>query len=302
MSLDKIIKTGNDYVKEPIYMVDKYIACQNVNNIGDILQFECVHVVDDNLTINEFKKIIKNYKFQLHIHGTIVCRYNFDILIELNEIQKVENTFIIKIPDYFIKNFVNVALDGNVLIKFDSYERNNFKDISIIYKTTHYETEQRQLLTKNKHEQIIQQVYKICEFNGDELKNECRTIGFKFTKGFFVVGSLDNIKNISLIFIGTQSFLGVGEKFNYDRAMLHSVAHIISDNMCYISFDDKYNYTCLTPESFSGACDLSIYKSYLFRINLYKANISTYDIYSISGNTINYGCYNTTIVYDSPYQ
>ncbi len=97
------------------------------------MQFEYFHFIDETLNMEEFKNIIKDCSCELEFGGILICKYDFNILIELNPIQQDRNTFIIKIPEFLVYEIAMIPLyDDQVLLNFNM--NYSFQKIAIINK------------------------------------------------------------------------------------------------------------------------------------------------------------------------
>lgn len=275
------INLANDYIKYNIIFKENeqsYNIPKNHIN-GDIISLEYFYFMDNNLTMNEFKNIIKNCSCELRIGINKIQIFDFNILIELNPIQKIGNTFVIKIPNFLIPYLIVIALQySEITLCFNLIHQ--FENISLLCKITYHEHKNRINYARNMHEIIIQNLYKSGEFIG----NATDTItlhGKLLTKGLFVIGQINNIQNITIC-------INKHIRLNYDSIILNSIAHIISDNMFYISFEGSKNYTSLSNESLIGALHLSRINEITMSITLEEINISKYEIYFISTNVMKY--------------
>lgn len=270
-----IINKANEYIK--------YDITSNIFNIprkGDSISFEYLYFVDNKLTMEEFKKIIQNCHCTLMTCNTIIQVYDFKILIELNPIQKMGDTFIVKIPNYLVEEITIIAIQKSELtLCFNLIHQ--FEKISLLCKITYHTAENERCLISKMHERTNHHIYKSGEFTGKEINDKITLCGTLLTKGFFVIGQINNIQNLTL-------FLNGITRINYDSIVLKSIAHVISDNMFYISFEGSNNYTSISAESFVGALNLSRIDEKTMSLTLHEINICKYEIYFISWNFLNF--------------
>lgn len=275
------------------YVKDKVILKQGdlqpaieIQRHSDIRNLEYFHFVDNNLNIEQFKNIIENCSCVLQIGGKFVCKYDFKILIELNPIQHVKNTFIIKIPNYLVKDIIMVALWRHI-VELNFNLTHEFQEISVICKNIHPDEKEREILLSTNHEILIQQLDKgvyIAEntLGLKRLKYEItRLCGAQVTKGFFMFGKLDNIKKITFMLSGH-------DMFKYDFTMLKNIAHVVSENMFYISFEGSNNFANMDKESYIGSCVLMTNENIRIIFELFEPTESNYELYWLSANVLNY--------------
>lgn len=284
------VNLANEYVEYEIDLVPKLNPSYQVRHNCDVLQIEYFHFTDENLTIEQFKNIIKNCSCELQINDSTICNYDFKILIELNTVKKIGNTFVIKAPDYLIKELVMIALQQSVVqLNFNLIHA--FQNVSIVIKQTYRKNDDRRIFAKKPHKIMMQYLYKAGEIRGNQTNNIIKMNGANITKGFFVIGNINNIQQLSLQFNSCR-------RFTYNNVMLQNISHIISDNMFYISFEGGNNFETVTPESLKGSCNLSRIANVECNITLHDINISTYDIYWMSFNFLQYADGTATLTYD----
>lgn len=99
-------------------------------------------------------------------------------------------------------------------------------------------------------------------------------------KGLFINTNLDNVSNLKL-------FLNNKQRLNYDDILLHIVCKKISDNLFYLPFDIKQNYTDIDICSYKTSINFSRIDTILLELCI--KNIPEYiNIYSLRLNIMRY--------------
>lgn len=254
-----------------------------IPHAADLINLEYFHFKDQNLSLEQFKDIIKHCKCKLDIGGQEIIKYDFEILIELNQIQHVRDIFIVKIPQFLVKNIIFVALVYHeVKLEFDL--THEFSEIFVVTKLIFHETRERERLSQHNHIKMIQQLNFVDEINGTSEFQRVRVNGNNMTKGMFVIGDLNNIQELSLSINGYDIF-------KYDYAMLANMAHVVSDNIFYISFEGSNNYDNVSNDSLFGSINLSRVSSCTINFRLFETNEenqSLFKIYLLNVNILRY--------------
>lgn len=298
-NLDQIEKkNGAVIIKIPYKKVCEYVYLHvdnnliKINNRCDIINLKYFCFTDNRLNINEFKDIIRNRSCILNIGNCNIVTFDFNILIELNQIEKKNDTFMIKIPDYIINEIIVIMIQHHTINLIFNFTH-DFQSIDIITKYNYYDTNIRRIYAQCIHEHIIQNIYHTVNITGEQLINEIILECDLLTKGFFVKGNLNNIKKIELRLNGLV-------RFNYNDVMLSYLGHVVSENMFYISFEGSNNYKDLTFDSYVESLNLLRINDVNLKLDLYEQNVSTYDIYFISMNILKYVSGMANVLYESP--
>lgn len=285
------MKYTNEYIEYNVDILDLN-AYHRVQIGCDILNLEYFYFRDNNLNLDQFKEIIKNCSCTLVLGGNIICNYDFRILIELNKIQHVRDTFIIKIPNYLIRDIIRIsAIHSAVELCFNMTHQ--FQNISLVVKNTFHEHVERRRLQQNGHDILIQHLYKCCEISSNQINKRNLLVGDYPTKGMFIIGDINNIQNLTLRMNGHV-------RFCYSNAMLQTITHIVSDNMFYISFEGSNNYADMSDDGFIGSCNLSKFDNMYIEFIFYEINESKYDIYWINANKLKYSRGFAELAYEYP--
>lgn len=250
---------------------------------GDLVNLEYFHFTDANLTMNQFKDIIRHCSCKLYISSQEIVKYDFEILIELNQVRHVNDTFIVKIPQFLLKDIIFVSMTFyNATLAFNLTHQ--FSKICVVTKLTFQQCQENRILFQQEQHKMMQQLNKVGEIDDTNINQFVRIQGNNLTKGIFIIGDINNINKIQL-FVGAHNIL-----FDYDYVTLHSLAHIISNNMFYLSFEGSNNYDNLSNNSLVGSINFNHHMLSLctIKFDLVDSNKSSYKVYSLSAHIMHY--------------
>lgn len=249
----------------------------------DIIKFKHIAFTSPiEMSINEFKNIVKNYEIELVIGGSCMNKLQFDFLCELNPVEQIGNTFCVIYPDDYTTNGIDlVSLQYHAVILHVIGENTPNFQLDLFAEYEFLQTEQRQRLITNAHEKIIQQI-RLCGTGRVEQSMEIRLNADHPTKGFFIVGCIDNITNISLQ-------LNDQQRLNYTRAMINLYCFKISNNLLYLSFSNLNDYAQTNVESFAHALNFSRIDTIKMTLCINNVTNDEIKIYNVCGNILRYG-------------
>jgi len=316
--------------------VKKYKFNSNVcifpNNKVEIVEPKFL-IFTSNLTIDEFKNKMKNIRLIVTVlafenapsDNFNLFTYFFDLMMEMNKIEKIGNKIIMRFPFYIgIEKFKIYQLFGRKLkITLENAYSNleqiyNFEQIELLNDEIMYDLPTKykdaevdlslfiqqetinefntnnvifsMLNSLNIQNQINDNIYqKHYEYTIQEMNNisEINTLNENIiklnwnhpTKGFFILGNIDNIK-------GFQFELN-GHKLEYiDAIMLKLYAKRLSNNLLFYSFDGKNKYKHATIDSYINSINFSRIDTIKLRFDVCVSN-DTYKIYGLNFNVVN---------------
>lgn len=261
---------------------------QNERNASVIVYQRC-HItvlkdlifMDNNLSLEEFKNIMKSVIVDLTMGGNLVCRYQLSLLMELNPVQKVRDTFVVKIPsEMTIPKIILIAMSHCETRINISGINHIFEKIKLITHATHINSEYAGTLAQNACGYLIQQFQHVPKIEGNILDNviDCSSLGL-IVKGFFINGRIENIKEFEIV-------LNERSRQKMDYSMINSYCRKISDNLIFYSFNGQNNYESITETSHAGALNASEFKSIKIKLKLFEVGLGSYEITALSMNIL----------------
>jgi len=234
-------------------------------------------------TIDEFKKSQKSSKINLKINDNHVTTFYLNLLMELNDVYKYENSFVVKIPhDYTVDEilFYNISA-----MLFFYVNTTNIKKIRLFAQYTF------KLDVNFSHAENIYQDIKYCGQHKWKNDEEC-TIEIKndafFVKGYFIEGNISKIKSLQILFNDQTRF------DKYDKMMLQMYGNIITKNLMYLPYnnDEEYKngYKNIEFQSYTAAPITTALDSIKLKLSLENSmdDEQVLNIYSVSCNFIRY--------------
>lgn len=218
--------------------------CVYVPNYGD--SYVLKHIVftsNQILSIEQFKKV-------MYDDDLIFCNlcYSFNILMELNDVVKIGNRFIITVPfDFTFGEYYCVKFDfTHNTFDLQIHNHEMIEKISIFIDNILYDTQFRNHIHKTNFSNMIQNI-KICnKYNGNskDFTVDLNHEGDHIIKGYFIEGDISKIIFFQLFFNGHERFSG------YDTVGISLYCHKISDNMFYYSPNGFNNYKDFSINSY----------------------------------------------------
>jgi hypothetical protein len=288
-SLIQLIATGIENQQVPLNVVYDYRA-DDIENaqrpfyqvLREADEVIITHIIfkDANLTLDQFKNAIRNSHMQMLIGGIQIFRYDFKLLIELNQVRKIRDSFVVTLPEFLSTKLIMITLlYFDVTLQFNL--QHQFTAIQIGRKIIYHENPARRQLAQNNHEQPVQQLYYMNNMIADTHEKTILLDAYHLVKGLFILGNRDNIEHLILSFNGQ-------DRINYDYVMLSIHTYQISENMFYLSFDGTKNYDHINRESYIAAPNFSRLDRVSLTLKFFDITDQRYDIYTLSMNILKY--------------
>lgn len=242
------------------FTLDKYVDITNI----DKLVFEFY----DNTNINDIIEQMKNIKseiiFIIEICEKTILKLDLNFLINLNIHSKdlliKNNKLSINLCiDYFISELKIGALYGHTIsirLLNLNFFMNLINSVKITLNQTYFAKDGHIELKNKTHIDFIQQLSAI-NLSGPSIyslttKNKLNCEGY--SKGFFIHGNINQIKNIKLMLYDSNI-----EKFNYDDILIEMYCNKISNDLMYVPFNIKLlsGFNNNTVESFISGINLT---------------------------------------------
>jgi len=266
----------------------------------DIWQPQYFYFCHDDLNVVEFKNIIKDKICTVSANGQQIVEYHFNLLIELNPILKRRNSFLVKIPSFLlppVRSIMSPFTQFQLQFADDTqynFIRRNFDEYGILNKCTYLDNETRTTLIRRIDETSAWdidtvQMIKNFEFRTYSTRGSMDIHIDSLQKGFFIHGPLENINNISIM-------CNYQPLFEWNNIILSACAHMISDNVFYLSFQGDNNYTSTLPSSFVGSVSFSQFYNIRLNLELFESNNSCYNMYFIGCDSLGYRYGQTSLV------
>ena len=226
-----------------------------------------VFTLIDNLSIEQFKKIIFNSNFNIIIDNKDYS-LPLSFYIELGKIEKFENKIIVTFPDNFLELF---TIHSKILCKIDNCIFGNYFDkISLIENVIFYKHIKKKSLFSSNYVFFTQ---KISYYNLllDLKDNTCFEKEFyikKHIKGFFI--QCDNYNKL----YNLEFNVNYDQLILYDKLLLHLYSYRVSNNLFYISFSKNNDYRDINKKSYENS--LNTHKIEFFKIVLNFENKPSY--------------------------
>ena len=238
-------------------------------------------------SIQALKKVMENCELEITIGGCPVIKYYFDILMELEQVKKYENEYVIMIPsDFTVNEIFLIALqwhDVRININLENIEL--IDDMQLYCEGKFMEEQKRNCIVNTSQEHMFQEIELLVDHSWSSNKlseTQYNFIPAGMVKGYFIQGDLSKIKQLTLKYDNVI-------RLTYDNIQLGVLCHKISDKLHYLSFTNKNNYKELSLESYIGAsCAAKVnVASFILKLSpTYKNNdadtIDTIKIYSMS--------------------
>jgi hypothetical protein len=258
----------------------------------------------EDMSVEQFKNLQKNSTVELTIGGSSITKFYLNLLMELNEVKKYGNTFVITIPhEYTIDEILLRSLessDSQLVLETNGH---NILNIRIFGQYIFVDHQEIINLEQNVHEKMFQDI-KLCgNYNGTDQNLQIGLDQHGMTKGYFIEGNISNINGLLLQLNGSDRFE------RYDVAMLNTYGNRISENLLYLPYnnDSSYRdgYKNMTLDSYIGSLNSTRINSTIMRLTMDTNNLgtmgtngNTIKIYSVSFNFMVYGSGMSRIKYN----
>ena len=244
---------------------------------------------DSQLTTEQFKDLQKNSTFEILIGGIRFIKVNLSLLMELTEVKKIGNNFVVTIPhEYTIGEILLISsrnFDTRLNLELNCQHITNVK---IFAQYTFYDENVRNTLRDNEQKRMCQLIENADEHfwtNQAETRTRLSLNHNGFTKGYFIEGDIDKIKGLQLELNGHDRFE------MYDEVAIGLYCDRISDRLLFLPFnnDIRNNYKNMTLESYTGAMDASRIDTIRLKILLNPSEMeSTLKVYAMTCNFMIY--------------
>mgnify|MGYP000688681230 CR=1 FL=1 len=274
----------------PLYFTKDYMCNTKIINFGERVKLKHL-IFNSNLieTVCYFKALLSNALFEITFDGNIIERYNFSLIMELNEVQNINGNFVVTLPNYFtIDKFRLDMLDKNVIrakiTNLDNHEL--FTDIILMCDYMTY----LPAYTPNTYgSDLIQDLREVGTFTLKHNKSiynlNLITDGTHLTKGYFIEGMISKINKFAIHGNGHELFT------TFDKTMFNLYCHHISDTLTYFSYSGLNDYETMTLDSYKSALNQNNVDSVrlVFGCDTDEDDVGTvFIVYSLSLSYLNY--------------
>ena len=234
-----------------------------------------------NINIYMFKTICHKVCFEMTIGGSKILSIPLRFMIHHKNYEICDNKIYVTIPfELFCNDIKLICLQFHEVRFTLTNIENVFKFCKLISKGIFYDSEIRSQMSKNQHDEIIQQLASI-EITSPNPKNEFKyVIPFKgIHKGFYI--ECENIDKINEISLNLNHL----NKLIYNYFFVKTKCVKISQQLLYLPFNfDKLCQDRL-PTGFEGSINLSRVDSVVLNIKLYTLNYKIC-LYGLSSNIL----------------
>ena len=152
-------------------------------------------------SINQFKFWMKDGYIDILFGGAKIIRYDFEILMELKEVAKYKDSYIIFIPwEYTINEHYLIASQWHdTRVNMNIPCANLIDNVKLFCEAIYYESDKRWNLAKQGQEKIIQKITKLInhQWKSDYIsQSEYDLHPDGIVKGFFIKADLSNDRKI----------------------------------------------------------------------------------------------------------
>ena len=238
-------------------------------------------------SVDEFKQLMKNDS--LNINNQWIT-YDFELLMELTEVKKFDDSYIVTIPgNYTIGEFYQIASQHNIFnIYFDIKNIHMIDKIKICYEMNYYSDNIRKELCDKHQERIFQTITPLINHHIDSNHIDTDTHIYnccpnRIAKGYFILGDLNLIELLKIQLNGQ-------DRLKLNNVQLNMICHKISDKLHYFSFNNKNNYRDMTYESYDGSSNNFRIDTLKFCLKFKKSKYtdSSIKIYELELNIFRY--------------
>jgi hypothetical protein len=268
---ENIINESHDFSFD-LVQNKKMFTCHILRH-GDNCQFDYLLFIPSiDLTINDFINGIYNGQMTVTIGGSDFGTYCLSLFINLNNIIKNENGFIVKIPPQFTTNklILIALLYHDVCIIIKNISINFFEEIKIYTTFFHYNKNKRNMLASNPHEILfpnLQTCNLVCSDITNNVIIDLHPFGL-LSKGYFLETDVDHLDRIVLQ-LNNIDFI------DYDKMMINLFCKKYGKKLLYIPFNSEETFENIDQNSFIG----SINHSHIVqKISLYFDEINRYKV------------------------
>lgn len=267
-----------------------YIYNINILRHSNKCKFKCI-VFESTLiqSIDDFKKYMHDSKFKLLFKTDVIAEYNFSFMMELNEVKKIENNFVIVIPnDYTFNKILLTSLNlTNVRVHLDIECEDKITNIKLLVDYIYCDGKEQYNLINNIQNMLYQDITKCATIDVQSDMTKCDCIlndnGIGQTKGYFIEGDISRINSFTIRHNGRDRFKP------YDKTMIGICCHKISNRLMYFSYNGENNYKDMSLDSYIGSLNSHQIDSNQMRFKFDQNTKQDYlNIYAVSLKYINY--------------
>ncbi len=232
--------------------------------------------------IDEFNNAIFNTQIELTIGNQIIFTNNLRLYTHFNPVIHVDNTFVIKIPDFFLLNIDLISLQYcEVKIKYINLNNNLFTEKSLTVKYTHLDIEPRRNRAQRSHNNFIQYITHSGEITQNSMMNTSPIESREMIKGYFIEGNIDNINDIELILNGVT-------RFKYNKIMINLYCKKITNKLLYLPFNNTHEYHNASVESMIGSANGDRIDNLRMRFGIDNTTNEIMSLYALNINNLSY--------------
>lgn len=239
-------------------------------------------------TIDELHNLMKGGKLEIEIGGAKVFMFDFELLMELNNVIKSNNIYIIKIPsEWTTKDILIGCLQfSSLVIKLDLPNANLIDDVKLCTNYCSYDTNSFQTFIHTSHELPISQITELAkhEWINNSATNITLNLNAKsFVKGYLIEGDISKINTFCIMLNGRERFKP------YDNILLQTLCYKISNNLHYFSYINQNNLKDSSITSYVGALNCSSIDDIRLILQLLPSEtLQQLKIYSVGFNILKY--------------
>lgn len=162
-----------------------------------------IHPVND-MEIDEFKKLMRDgYLKIIAEHSHVIITYFFGLCMELENVRKINGSFIIQIPFNYTINKLHAICCSftKILIELNIPNQHLIQNVRVFYDNVYRDSESRRSLAINQQNVKVQLFELLGKLNFSNIKENIATINLTphiRTKGYFIEGNISNVNKITL--------------------------------------------------------------------------------------------------------
>ncbi len=308
MALVSLIAHGNrigQYIGESIsheimeipfsnHSGQKRIATLMRNADNAILRHLEFHPTHD-MSIDEFKSLMTDGYIELSAGGYKLIKYNFGLCMELENVRKINNAFIIRIPfEYTIGRLHMICIQySSITITIDVPNHDQIQNVKLFCDYVYLDSEPRRHLASNYQSTYMQNFDVIGKCSTENINNNVATINLSqhiLIKGYFIEGDMSKIKKIIWKNDNDQIILTYDKNSNDQQnnqisfKQISPKLHFISQpNVDYKSMAQSENIENLNMYNGSAVIEFNNID------DIHNQPINHIKFHSISQNTLQYG-------------
>jgi hypothetical protein len=229
------------------------------------------------------KNSLKNARLELLIAGNVAMTYPLDLLVELNEVVKVNDMILLKIPNNFtMENImlkklkyhaVRLKIEHRCSVNLKNLESPKIINYRVYFSGKKDDFDDDDLLS---HETKVQQISKVGSCEGNKLYQKFKLFERGLIKGFFVMGNVNNISNVILSYFMKKE----------ETQIQHELTqHKLHQNLAFYTMWSKEDYESLSYNNdfILDTSDENLIRKNV-RVDLENKDDNLYTVFSLNPN------------------